>query len=190
MNLVGEYRFVVLYERLKLHHLLFPIYQHNMEPEQTISEPEKSTAEPAENVTEVLQATTDLEPVATETSAEVQEPAANVKDENPVRTKMRSIDPANGPDISMGESGLSADTPMTVADMFKMTLSRVPDRTALKYRSGDTWKEITYRQYYDLTVAAAKSFLKVHLSSALKFLRLRHMSKVLPLICMLFFSLN
>ena len=135
-----------------------------MEPAQTATEPEQSTAGSEQTVTEPEQTSTEPEPLAEETPPEVKQPAAEQRVKSkPVRTKFRSTDPANGPDIAMGESGLSADAPMTIAEMFKMTVTQVPDRIALKYKSEDTWQEVTYQQYYDLTVAAAKSFLKVHI---------------------------
>ena len=136
-----------------------------MEPEQTATELKQSTADSEQTITEPQQTSTEPEPkpLAEETPPEVKQPAAEQRVKSkPVRTKFRSTDPANGPDIAMGESGLSADAPMTIAEMFKMTVTQVPDRIALKYKSGDTWQEVTYQQYYDLTVAAAKSFLKVH----------------------------
>jgi long-chain-fatty-acid--CoA ligase ACSBG len=135
-----------------------------MEPAQTATEPEQSTAGSEQTVTEPEQTSTEPEPLAEETPPEVKQPAAEQRVKSkPVRTKFRSTDPANGPDIAMGESGLSADAPMTIAEMFKMTVTQVPDRIALKYKSEDTWQEVTYQQYYDLTVAAAKSFLKLGL---------------------------
>jgi long-chain-fatty-acid--CoA ligase ACSBG len=139
-----------------------------MEPEQTATELKQSTADSEQTITEPEQTSTEPEPepkpLAEETPPEVKQPAAEQRVKSkPVRTKFRSTDPANGPDIAMGESGLSADAPMTIAEMFKMTVTQVPDRIALKYKSGDTWQEVTYQQYYDLTVAAAKSFLKLGL---------------------------
>ena len=138
-----------------------------MEPEQTATELKQSTADSEQTITEPEQTSTEPEPepkpLAEETPPEVKQPAAEQRVKSkPVRTKFRSTDPANGPDIAMGESGISADAPMTIAEMFKMTVTQVPDRIALKYKSGDTWQEVTYQQYYDLTVAAAKSFLKVN----------------------------
>jgi hypothetical protein len=132
-----------------------------MEPAQTATEPEQSTADSEQTVTKPEQTSTEPEPLAEETPPEVKQPAAEQRVKSkPVRTKFRSTDPANGPDIAMGESGLSADAPMTIAEMFKMTVTQVPDRIALKYKSEDTWQEVTYQQYYDLTVAAAKSFFE------------------------------
>lgn len=135
-----------------------------MESEQTATEPEQPTTEAQP---EQAAAEPEPEPVVAQTSPEAQETPANVPSENveskPVRTKLRSTDPTSGPDIAMGESGLSAVKPITVAEMLKITVSKVPTRTALKYKSGDTWNEITYQQFYDLAVNAAKSFLKVHL---------------------------
>ena len=79
----------------------------------------------------------------------------------PTRTKVCSTNPADGPDIAMGQSGLSAEKPITIGEMMKQTVSKISDKPALRYKTGDTWSDITYQQYYDMCVAAAKSFLKV-----------------------------
>ena len=72
-----------------------------------------------------------------------------------------STNPADGPDIVIGESGIAAEKPITIPDLLKMTVSRVPDRVALCYKNDENWTDVTYKQYYDLVLAAAKSFLKV-----------------------------
>jgi len=79
----------------------------------------------------------------------------------PVRTKVRTTDPAEGVDIAMEESGLASDEPLTVGAMMQNTVSRVPNHLALHYKTGELWNGITYQEYYDKCIAAAKSFLKV-----------------------------
>ena len=61
----------------------------------------------------------------------------------------------------MGESGLEADEPITVGQMFKQCVQQYSDLTAMAYKEGETWTHVTYAQYYEKCVAAAKSFLKV-----------------------------
>lgn len=76
---------------------------------------------------------------------------------------VRTTDPSVGVHLAIGNSGLSAQAPVTIGERFKSTVSRAPDRPALCYKEAGTWREVTYRQYYALCVAAAKSFLKVGL---------------------------
>ena len=75
--------------------------------------------------------------------------------------RVRTTDPSVGVDLLIGQSGLSAETPITVPALLKNSVSRTPDRAALCYKENGSWKKITYTEYYMLCVAAAKSFLKV-----------------------------
>lgn len=78
------------------------------------------------------------------------------------RTKVRSTNPFDGPDIVIGESGICAEEPVTIGQMMKLTVSKIPDHPALRYKTGeDTWNDVTFQQYYDLSMTVAKSFLKV-----------------------------
>lgn len=86
-----------------------------------------------------------------------------------IRTKFCSINPADGPDIAKGESGFTAQKANTVPKMLKFTMMKVPDRTALRYKNGENWTDVTYQQYHDLSVAAAKSFLKVQCTCTMFF---------------------
>lgn len=83
--------------------------------------------------------------------------------ECPLRTHFRTTNPSQEIDIAMGTEGLAAAEPMTVGQMFKDTVSKIPDNIALRFRENDEWKDITYSHYYDMVVRAAKSFLKVSL---------------------------
>ena len=49
----------------------------------------------------------------------------------------------------------------TVGQLFKDAVERFPTHPALKYKECRTWKTITYTEYYNLCIKAAKSFLKV-----------------------------
>ena len=79
----------------------------------------------------------------------------------PKRTKYRTTNPRDTLEIPMEPEGLGADEPTTVGKVFKETVSRIPDKPALRYKDGDTWNTITYREYYNLVIQAGKSFLKV-----------------------------
>ena len=77
------------------------------------------------------------------------------------RCKVRTADPSDGPEIALELSGLAAEEPLTIGAMMQQTVSRVPNHVALCYQVEQTWMSITYQQYYDMCIAAAKSFLKV-----------------------------
>ena len=79
------------------------------------------------------------------------------------RSKVFSVNPAEPTDIAMGETGLAAEKPVTIGEMFRKTRDEYPDLAALCTKEGDTWNKITYSQYYNLCIRAAKSFLKVHM---------------------------
>ena len=75
--------------------------------------------------------------------------------------RVRTSDPIVGVDLLIGQSGVAAEKPVTVPTLLKDSVSKTPDRAALCYKEGGSWKEITYSEYYRLCVATAKSFLKV-----------------------------
>ena len=68
-------------------------------------------------------------------------------------------------DLAIGESGIEAEKPITVGELFKDVVARFPKRPALKYKEGGIWKTITYTGYYGLCIKAAKSFLKVRVGA-------------------------
>ena len=53
----------------------------------------------------------------------------------------------------------------TVGQIFKETVEKFPMHPALKYKEDETWKTITYTEYYNLCIKAAKSFLKVRVGA-------------------------
>lgn len=62
----------------------------------------------------------------------------------------------------MGDSGLAAETPLTVNQMFTSAVERFGDFTALSWKEGDQQKSLSYRKYYQTCRTAAKSFIKVN----------------------------
>ena len=76
------------------------------------------------------------------------------------RTMFRATSPLDGVDIALGQSGIAAETPITVGEMMRGTVAKIPSHFALRYKVGDTWNNVTYQQYYDLCISAAKSFIK------------------------------
>ena len=85
-----------------------------------------------------------------------------------LRRKLWTVDPKEGVDLAMGESGIEADEPITVGQMFQETVSKYPDHPALRYKVDGTWSSITYSEYYKHCIRAAKSFLKVGRASAVE----------------------
>ncbi|KAM4628692.1 long-chain-fatty-acid--CoA ligase ACSBG2 isoform 2-T2 [Polymixia lowei] len=65
--------------------------------------------------------------------------------------------------LRMGESGLAAEPPLTINQMFTSTVDRFGDCTALSWKEGEQQKTLNYRDYYQACRTAAKSFLKLGL---------------------------
>lgn len=65
--------------------------------------------------------------------------------------------------LRMGDSGLAAETPLTIHQMFTSAVERFGDYTALSWKEGEQQKNLNYREYYKTCRTAAKSFLKVDL---------------------------
>ena len=79
------------------------------------------------------------------------------------RVRFHTSDPSEGIDIAMGESGLAAEEPITVGEMVQRTVVRVPHHVALRYKvgQGGGWRDVSYMEYYQQCISAAKAFLKV-----------------------------
>ncbi|XP_068175831.1 long-chain-fatty-acid--CoA ligase ACSBG2-like isoform X2 [Antennarius striatus] len=65
--------------------------------------------------------------------------------------------------LRMGDSGMTAETPLTINDMFTSSVKRFGDFTALSWKEGEQQKSMTYKEYYQACRTAAKSFLKLGL---------------------------
>lgn len=61
----------------------------------------------------------------------------------------------------MGDSGLAAEPPVTIHQVFTSAVKRFGDYTALSWKDGQQQKRLNYREYYHTCRVAAKSFLKV-----------------------------
>ena len=72
-----------------------------------------------------------------------------------------STDPAQTVAITIGEDGVSSAEPITVGQMFHQAKEQFPNHPALCFKEGDTWEKLSYMDYYNLCIRAAKSFLKV-----------------------------
>ena len=63
--------------------------------------------------------------------------------------------------LQIGKEGYAAAPPITVGELFRKTRDTFPDNVALSWKDGGEWKRMTYVEYYNECVRAAKSFLKV-----------------------------
>uniref|UniRef100_A0A3B5LQM1 Long-chain-fatty-acid--CoA ligase ACSBG2 n=1 Tax=Xiphophorus couchianus TaxID=32473 RepID=A0A3B5LQM1_9TELE len=63
--------------------------------------------------------------------------------------------------LRIEDSGVAAEEPLTVNQMFAAAVDRFSDFTALKWKEGEQQKSLTYKHYYQDCRTAAKSFLKV-----------------------------
>lgn len=61
----------------------------------------------------------------------------------------------------MGESGVAAEAPLTINQMFTSAVERFGDYTALSWKEGEQTKSLSYKDYYKACRTAAKSYLKV-----------------------------
>ena len=84
----------------------------------------------------------------------------------PACSKVRTWIADEKVDLAIGESGIEAEAPITVGQLFRNAVMRFPKHPALKYKEGGIWKTITYTEYYNLCIKAAKSFLKVRVGAA------------------------
>ena len=73
--------------------------------------------------------------------------------------KVFSIDPADTVEIQMGDSGIEATKPITIGQLFKNTVDRFADHTALSTKEQNEWKKKIYKDLS--TIRTAKLFLKV-----------------------------
>lgn len=67
--------------------------------------------------------------------------------------------------LRMGDSGLAAETPLTINQVFTSAVERFGNYTALSWKEGEQQKSLNYREYYQACRTAAKGFLKVDLIS-------------------------
>uniref|UniRef100_A0A3P8WG65 Long-chain-fatty-acid--CoA ligase ACSBG2 n=1 Tax=Cynoglossus semilaevis TaxID=244447 RepID=A0A3P8WG65_CYNSE len=65
--------------------------------------------------------------------------------------------------LRIGESGLAAETPVTVHQLFAAAVESYGQHTALSWKDGQLYKKLSYREYYQNCRTAAKSFLKLGL---------------------------
>lgn len=77
------------------------------------------------------------------------------------RSRSRTSNPREVVDLAIGTGKLQDLEPITVGQLFRQTVRLIPDNVAMKYKQNDEWRTIYYRQYYEMVIKAAKSFIKV-----------------------------
>ncbi|XP_061884340.1 long-chain-fatty-acid--CoA ligase ACSBG2 isoform X2 [Entelurus aequoreus] len=65
--------------------------------------------------------------------------------------------------LRMEDSGLAAETPLTVHQLFTSTVKKFGNYTAVSWKEGEQKKSLNYIEYYETCRTAAKSFLKLGL---------------------------
>ncbi|XP_053156809.1 long-chain-fatty-acid--CoA ligase ACSBG2 isoform X2 [Hemicordylus capensis] len=65
--------------------------------------------------------------------------------------------------LRIEESGIGAESPMTVHELFEESVKKYGDFAALATKQQGNWTKITYKEYYDLCRTAAKGFIKLGL---------------------------
>ncbi|KAM6922065.1 long-chain-fatty-acid--CoA ligase ACSBG2 [Xenentodon cancila] len=65
--------------------------------------------------------------------------------------------------LRIGDSGVAAEPPLTVNQMFTSAVKRFGDYTALSWKEGEQQKSLNYKDYYQACRIAAKSLLKLGL---------------------------
>ncbi|ESO92499.1 hypothetical protein LOTGIDRAFT_120433, partial [Lottia gigantea] len=65
--------------------------------------------------------------------------------------------------LRMTDKGAGSEAPQTVVSLLQTTAERIPNNAAICVKRNDTWLRWTYKQYYDDSCRAAKSFIKAGL---------------------------
>lgn len=63
--------------------------------------------------------------------------------------------------LRLDESGIGAEDPITVHDLFLASVEKYGNFPALSWKKNGRWSQLTFRQYYGECRKTAKSFLKV-----------------------------
>ena len=76
---------------------------------------------------------------------------------------MWCIDCTGTVDIRMGNSGIAAEEPETIPQLFTRAFEKWPEIEALRWqdKKEEQWKSLTYAEYKKLVYNVAKSFRKV-----------------------------
>ena len=81
--------------------------------------------------------------------------------DTPPRSKLWSISPGEGVDLAMEKTGVASVKAMTIGELFRDACTDFPSRAGLRYKEGDEWKAVSFKDYYTNCINAAKSFIKV-----------------------------
>ena len=75
-----------------------------------------------------------------------------------------TTDPSKPLEIRLSKDGLGSTAPKTVGQVFRDTVKEHGEKHALAYKEDGEWKRLTFKEYYNLSLRVAKSFLKVRMS--------------------------
>ena len=76
-------------------------------------------------------------------------------------SKVWTTDPGTPVPLRIGETGIAAELPTTIGKLFQQTVEKFPDNPALAFKEGETLRKTLYKEYYNLSIKAAKSLIKV-----------------------------
>ncbi|XP_065886216.1 uncharacterized protein [Dysidea avara] len=102
-------------------------------------------------------------PTIAEVSSGFEKVISKQAKENKEIAKLRCSDLADSVYIASGETGVAAEEPMTIPDLYSNMFNKKPDEIALKWKDNGEWQHKTYAEYKDLIYNVAKSFLKLGL---------------------------
>jgi len=75
---------------------------------------------------------------------------------------LRSFDPSKAVFISKGVTGVEAEEPVTIPQLYNRIFRMKPNEKALCWKGkNDQWQSMVYIEYKNLIYNVAKSFLKV-----------------------------
>ena len=69
-----------------------------------------------------------------------------------------TTDPSVAVDIKLAEKDFAATT---VGRLFQKAVARFPNHPALRYKTASSWEELTYSQYYNKCLEAARAYIEV-----------------------------
>ena len=75
--------------------------------------------------------------------------------------KVYTTDPSKPVKLRIAKEGFASVEPITIVQAFRRTVEQHGGSDALAYKEDGVWKKLTFKEYYNLSVQVAKSFLKV-----------------------------
>uniref|UniRef100_A0A1A8IEP3 Long-chain-fatty-acid--CoA ligase ACSBG2 n=1 Tax=Nothobranchius kuhntae TaxID=321403 RepID=A0A1A8IEP3_NOTKU len=127
------------------------------------SSEEESTGEKEENSSQDAVTSSSQTPAATAAPQVIAQRPDSLSVPSPAEVHLWTTRRDGEVKLRMGDSGLAAETPVTVNQIFTSAVERFGDYSALSWKEGELQKTLSYREYYQACRTAAKSFLKLGL---------------------------